>query len=107
MDIVDNCRIDADKTAQNMQAALAVADELMHIPQDKRFEVLCNSFVGIEIIRIEQNRIVTYKGKAFQVKSTGEPKRIEEIYHPLAVEDLQNFLLSYAVYNKVMRENRQ
>ena len=99
--------IDKEKAQQNMSDAKIIADELIPIPKEKRVEVVQNSFNGIEIMRIGQHRVVAYKGKAFQVKSTGEPKRIEDIYQPIDFEDLQNFLLSHAIYNKIMRENRQ
>ena len=107
MDIVDNGIIEKEKAQQNMSDAKIIADELIPIPKEKRVEVVQNSFNGIEIMRIGQHRVVAYKGKAFQVKSTGEPKRIEDIYQPIDFEDLQNFLLSHAIYNKIMRENRQ
>ena len=107
MDIVDNGTIMKAKALKNMSDAEFMADELMSIPKEKRIEALQNSFLGLEILRVGQNRVVTYKGKAFQVKSNGKPKRIEEIYQPIDFEEIQNYLLSNAIYNKIMRENRQ
>ena len=107
MDIIDNGVIAKEKALQNMSDAVALADEVMLIPKEKRIEAIKNSFVGIEILRVGQHRVVTYKGKAFQVKSNGKPKRIEDIYQPIDFEELQNYLLSNAIYNKVMHENRQ
>ena len=107
MDIIDNGSIPKERALQNMIEAETAADEVMLIPKEKRIEAIKNSFTGIEILRVGQHRVVTYKGKAFQVKSNGKPKRIEEIYQPLDFEELQNFLLSHAIYNKIMRENRQ
>jgi len=107
MDVIDEGIVAKEKAMQNMQDAIPLADEVMLIPKDKRIEAIKNSFVGIEILRVGQHRVVTYKGKAFQVKSNGKPKRIEDIYQPLDFAELQNFLLSNAIYNKIMKENRQ
>ena len=90
-----------------MEDAKKMAAEVVELPKEKRTEAITRALPGVDIERIGQHRIVTYKGKGFQVKNTGTPKRIEEIYQPLNYEDVQNFLLSHEVYNKIMRENRQ
>ena len=94
MDIIDNGIIDKEKAQQNLIDAKAMAVEVMELPQDKRIEAIANTLVGIEIMRVGQHRVVLYKGKAFQVKSTGKPKRIEEIYQPMDFDNLQIFLQS-------------
>ena len=84
-----------------------MAEDVVKLPKEKRTEAIVNAIPGIEIQRMGQHRLVIYKGKAFQLKNTGTPKRIEEIYQPMNAEDIQNFVLSHEVYNKIMRENRQ
>jgi|GEM_PF-2093329 hypothetical protein len=107
MEVVDNGSILNEKALQNLEDAKKMAAEVVELPKEKRTEAITRALPGVDIERIGQHRIVTYKGKGFQVKNTGTPKRIEEIYQPLNYEDVQNFLLSHEVYNKIMRENRQ
>ena len=107
MEVVDNGSIPKDKAIQNLEDAKEMAAEVMELPKEKRTETITGALPGVDIQRIGQHRIVTYKGKGFQVKNTGTPKRIEEIYQPMNYEEVQNFVLSHEVYNKIMRENRQ
>ena len=107
MEVVDNGSILNEKALQNLEDAKKMAAEVVELPKEKRTEAITRALPGVDIERIGQHRIVTYKGKGFQGKNTGTPKRIEEIYQPLNYEDVQNFLLSHEVYNKIMRENRQ
>ena len=107
MEVVDNGSIPKDKAIQNLEDAKEMAAEVVELPKEKRTEAITGALPGVDIQRIGQHRIVTYKGKGFQVKNTGTPKRIEEIYQPMNYEEVQNFVLSHEVYNKIMRENRQ
>ena len=107
MEVVDNGNIRNEKALQNIEQAKQMAEDIVQIPKEKRTEAIVNAIPGIEIQRMGQHRLVIYKGKDFQVKNTGTPKRIEEIYQPMNAEDIQNFVLSHEVYNKIMRENRQ
>ena len=107
MEVVDNGSIRNEKALQNIEQAKQMAEDVVKLPKEKRTEAIVNAIPGIEIQRMGQHRLVIYKGKAFQLKNTGTPKRIEEIYQPMNAEDIQNFVLSHEVYNKIMRENRQ
>lgn len=80
MEVVDNGSILNEKALQNLEDAKKMAAEVVELPKEKRTEAITRALPGVDIERIGQHRIVTYKGKGFQVKNTGTPKRIEEIY---------------------------
>ena len=107
MEVVDNGSIRNEKALQNIEQAKQMAEDVVKLPKEKRTEAIVNAIPGIEIQRMGQHRLGIYQGKAFQIKNTGSPKRIEDIYQPMNADDVQNFVLSHEVYNKIMRENRQ
>lgn len=107
MEVIDNIVIPNQKAINNMSKAEEIANELMTIPRENQIEALVASLPGICFVRIGQHKIVTYRGKGFQIKNNGKPKRLDEVYQPRNFDDIQNYLLSNEAYNKKMRENRQ
>lgn len=107
MEVIDNIIIPNEKAISHIEKAKEIASELMTIPREKQIEALVESLPGIRFERIGQHKIVTYKGRGFQIKNNGKPKRMEEIFQPRSYDEIQNYLLSNEAYNKKMREARQ